>query len=314
VEALGGGSLFNIGVLYRRSLVMNGGPYGLGPSLVLARMSSATQLPREQQLLARLQTAASNVGCRSQTFVTATYIALKLHWRVIVYGLTRDRTLSCWDALTATLVGSGSQQTLHIHGPIGSDSMTQRFAAVRLGEFTASAVDQSGQNKAWFVLVDTPGDPTPTLQWVEREIGATLQANGRPAQLLPSNMFVLVAAGERPVHAQRCWLSMAAPEWSEAAGHTDVLTTPLVGYQRQLLDSQLTSALYRQRLREGQVWRGAIAVARARGLSWSQVARWLAASVDERQQGLWTANDPVANARHAISVLEALQHTAANVA
>lgn len=293
---------------------MNGGPYGLGPSLLLARMGTAAQLPREQQLLARLQTAASNVGCRSQDFVTAAYIALKLHWRVIVYGPTRDRTLSCWDALTATMVGSRSQQTLHIHGPIGSDSMTQRFAAVRLGEFTAAAVDQDGQNKAWFVLVDTPGDPTPTLQWVEREIGAMFQANGRKAETLPSNMFVLVASGERPVHTQRCWLSMVAPEWSGGAEYVDVSTTPLVGYQRQLLDSQLTSVMYRQRLRDGHVWRGAIAVARARGLSWSQLRRWLAASLDERHQGLWVANDLVANARRAISVLEALQHTAAHVA
>jgi hypothetical protein len=303
----------NIGVLYHRSVDMNGGRYGLGTSLLLARMSTAVQLPREQQLLARLQTAASDVGCRSQDFVKAVYIALKLHWRVIVHGPTRDRTLRFWDALTATMVGSGSEQTLHIHGPIGTDNMTQRFAALRLGDFTASAVDPNSQNKAWFVLVDTPGDPTLTLQWVEREIGAMLQANGRPAQTLPSNMFVMVAAGESPRHAQRCWLSVAAPEWSDTATRADV-SIPLVGYQRQLLDSQLTSAMYRQRLRGGHVWRGAIAVARARSLPWSQVGRWLAASVDERQQGLWVANEPVANARYAIDVLEALQHTAVNVA
>lgn len=293
---------------------MNGGSYGLGTSLLLARMSTAAQLPREQQLLARLQVAASDAGCRSQDFVTAAYIGLKLHWRVIVYGPTRDRTLNCLDALTATIVGLGSHQTLHIHGPIGTDRMMQRFAAIRLGEFTASAVDQNEQNKAWFVLVDTPGDPTSTLQWVEREIGATLQANGRPAGTLPANMFVLVAAGERPVQMQRCWLSLVAPEWSETTIQADMSATPLVGYQRQLLDSQLTSVVYRQRLREGHVWRGAIAVARARGLSWSQVGRWLAASVDERQQGLWVGNDPVANARRAISVLEALQHAEATAA
>ncbi len=293
---------------------MNGAAYGLGTSLLLARMNTLAQLPREQQLLARLHIAAVDVGCQSRDFVTAAFIGLKLHWRVIVYGPTRDRTLNYWDALTTTIVGSGSHQTLHIHGPIGTDGMTQRFAAIRLGEFTAAAVDQDGQNKAWFVLVDTPGDPTATLLWVEREIRATLQANGRTAHALPLNMFVLVAAGERPVSERRCWLSMRAPEWLDTTTRIDVVATPLVGYQRQLLDSQLTSVIYRQRLREGRVWRGAVAVARARGLAWGKVGRWLAASVDERQQGLWVANDPVANARCAISVMEALQHTAASVA
>ncbi len=284
----------------------------MATSLLLARMSGTAQPLREQHLLERLRGAAAT-GCQSQDVATAIYVGLKLHWWVLLCGPTRERAMRCLDALTANIVGSGSGQTLHIHGPIGVDSMAQRFAALRLGDFVATALDPAEQSKAWFVLVDTPGEPTTTLRWVEREVTATLRAHGRPGRVLPHNVFVLGAAGAAPSSPARCWLPLAAPAWADTAYIQAVPTTPPVGYQRHLLHSQLTRASYRQQLQNSEVWRQALSPAGAPNAPASRTIRWLAASFDERQQGLWVPSDPVANARKALAVLEILQRPPVDV-
>ncbi len=293
---------------------MNGGRQALATSLLLARMSGAAQPLREHHLLERLRSAAAATGCQSQDFATAVYVGLKLHWWVLVCGPVRDRAMACLDAVAATIVGPGSGQTLHIHGPLGTNTMAQRFAALRLGDFVATALDPAEQSRAWFVLVDTPGEPGTTLRWVEREVTATLRAHGRPGRVLPGNVFVLAAAGAAPGLVERCWLPLAAPAWADIGVGQPAPLTPPVGYQRHLLHSQLTRATYRQRLRDGEAWRRTSRLARARNLDPSRVARWLAASVDERQQGLWVHADPGANARKAVRVLEMLQQPSTGLA
>lgn len=282
---------------------MNGGPQALATSLLLARMSGATQPLQEQHLLERLRGAAAATGCQSQDLATAIYVGLKLHWSVLLCGPARDRAMRCLDALVGTVVGPGSGQTLHIHGPIGSNPMAQRFAAVRLGDFVATALEPAEQSKAWFVLVDSPGEPTATLRWVEREVLATLRAHGRAGRDLPSNVFVLGAAGTAPSMPPRYWLPLQAPVWGDASVGQGQQTPP-VGYQRRLLQSQLTRARYRAWLQDNGAWRQAISLARTRNLDARRVARWLAASVDEWQQGLWVQADAGANTRKAVSVLE----------
>ncbi len=281
------------------------GTRALSTSLLLARLGRvALTPPSERQLVERLLTAAGDSGCRSTDVVKAIYVGLKLHLRVCMCGAARDRTMALFEALVTTLVGPGGDQTLHLHGPIGGDEVAQRFAAIRLGDFVSTTLEAVEQGKAWFILIDTPGDPTTTLRWVEREIAATLRAIGRSEHTLPANLFILVAAGESPADPSRCWLSLPAPDWDTGYQTQIERTTPPVGYQRQLLEIQLTSAIYRQRLRGRFGWPDAGATTKVVGLAPSMVKRWLAASVDEQQRGLWVDSDPLANAYQALRVLE----------
>ncbi|HEY0734890.1 MAG TPA: hypothetical protein VGD69_08265 [Herpetosiphonaceae bacterium] len=282
------------------------GTHALSTSLLLARLGKvALTPPSEQQLVERLLVAATDVGCRSTDLVKAIYVGLKLHLRVCLYGPARDRTMALFESLVTTVVGAGSEQVLHLHGPIGGDEVAQRFAAIRIGDFVGTLIEPIEQGKAWFILIDTPGDPTTTLRWVEREVAATLRAGGRCGHMLPANLFILVSAGETPSQPQRCWLSLAAPEWGDSVYQPHVEPrVPPVGYQRQLLENQLTGPAYRSRLRRAQ---SALKLPPdVGGLSSQMARRWLAASVDDQQRGIWIASDPAANARHALEALEAL--------
>jgi hypothetical protein len=280
------------------------GTRALSTSLLLARLGKvALTPPSERQLVERLLVAASDSGCRSTDLVKAIYVGLKLHLRVCVCGPARDRTMALFDSLVTTLVGPGGDQTLHLHGPIGMDEVAQRFAAIRLGDFVGTTLEPVEQGKAWFILIDTPGDPTTTLRWVEREVAATLRATDRPDHTLPANLFILVAAGEWPADPARSWLSLAAPEWENSLQAPLERTTPPVGYQRQLLENQLTGAIYRERLR-APGWPDVATTTNLVGLAPSMVKRWLAASVDDQQRGLWVDSDPAANAYQALRVLE----------
>jgi hypothetical protein len=282
------------------------GTHALSTSLLLARLGKvALTPPSERQLLERLLVAANDIGCRSTDLIKAIYVGLKLHLRVCVYGTTRDRTMALFETLVTTVIGAGSEQALHLHGPIGGDEVAQRFAAIRIGDFVSTAIEPIEQGKAWFILIDTPGDPTATLRWVEREVAATLRAGGRSGHALPSNLFILVAAGEAPSQQQRCWLSLAAPEWDAAPPVQVKPALPPVGYQRQLLENQLTGPAYRERLRELQGWLEQPLPAAA-GLAPQMLRRWLAASIDDRRHGIWIDTDPAANAHHAISALASL--------
>ena len=292
---------------------MIGGERTLTTSLLLARINAEEQPRREHQLLERLQTAAAASGCDAPDLVTALYVCLKLHWTSIICGSARDRAMGCLEALTTTMVGAYSGQTIHIHGPIGTDAMAQRFAAVRLGDFVATALEGAEQTKAWFVLVDTPGEPTSTLRWLEREVAAVLQAHGRPAYMLPRNLFVLAVAGAWPNEPQRCWLPLAVPFGKHVAMERQVSLTPPVGYQRQLLEYQLTGQAYRRWLRRAQCETQPLASVPIGFGNTARVRRWLAASVDEHQQGLWVPANPAANIRKALAVLAALQHVPASV-
>ncbi|HEX6290471.1 MAG TPA: hypothetical protein VFZ66_14885 [Herpetosiphonaceae bacterium] len=281
------------------------GTHALSTSLLLARLGKvALTPPSERQLVERLLAAGSDIGCRSTDLVKAIYVGLKLHVRVCVCGPARDRTMALFEALVTTIVGPGTDQTLHLHGPIGGDEVAQRFAAIRLGDFVSTVLEPVEQGKAWFILIDTPGDPTITLRWVEREVAATLRANDRCGHSLPANLFILVAAGEWPAQAERCWLSLAAPAWDSGYQTHVAPTVPPVGYQRQLLESQLTGQTYRRRLRGSRA--GLSSPPDVAGLAPQIVRRWLAASVDDQQHGIWVDADPVANARSAIAALEAL--------
>lgn len=282
---------------------MDASRHALGTSLLRARLGrGATTPPSELLLLQRLQAAASDAGCRTPEIVTAVYVGLKLHLRICMYGASRDRTVALFDALTTTFVGTGSAQTLHLHGPIRDDAMAQRFAALRLGEFVTSAIDPLEQDKAWFVVVDTPGDPAATLRWVEQEFAATLRAAGRPRRVLPPNIFVLIAAGEPPTQADHCWLMLRAPEWSD--GRSVATALPPVGYQRHLLHSQLTRVAYRQRIPTASLQASLLAASETQRTK--RLLRWLAASVDEHGQGLWDATDLNMNARKALAALDEL--------
>jgi hypothetical protein len=282
------------------------GTHALSTSLLLARLGKvALTPPSEQQLVERLLVASNDIGCRSTDLVKAIYVGLKLHLRVCLYGPARDRTMALFESLVTTVIGAGSDQVLHLHGPIGGDEVAQRFAAIRIGDFVSTLIEPVEQGKAWFILIDTPGDPTTTLRWVEREVAATLCAGGRSGHMLPANLFILVSAGEAPSQPQRCWLSLAAPEWGESIYQSHVEPRiPPVGYQRQLLENQLTGPTYRSRLRRVQA---ALKLPPDLGGLSSQMARrWLAASVDDEQHGIWIDSDPTANARHALEALEAL--------
>lgn len=292
---------------------MNGGSQALATSLLLARMGAGAQSAPEQILLERLQMAGCGAAGAAPELMTAVYVGLKLHWWTVLHGPARERAMACLEAVATTFVGTGSGQTLHIHGPIGSDMMQQRFAALRLGEFVAGALEQPDRSTAWFILIDTPGDPRDTLRWVGAEVAATLRANGRPGRVLPPNIFVLAAAGAAPAQPERCWLPLAAATWGEGGASMGALRTPPVGYQRQLLHSQLDRVAYRRRLRASDAWVRADAAAWSRGPERRLVARWLAASVDERGGGLWVRSDPVANARQAVGVLHSLYGRSADV-
>lgn len=284
------------------------GTHALSTSLLLARLGKvALTPPSEQQLVQRLLVAANDIGCRSTDVVKAIYVGLKLHLRVCVYGPERDRTMALFESLVTTVIGAGSDQVLHLHGPIGGDEVAQRFAAIRIGDFVSTLIDPIEQGKAWFILIDTPGDPTTTLRWVEREVAATLRAAGRCGHMSPANLFILVSAGEAPAQSQRCWLSLSAPQWDSIYRPQIEPRVPPVGYQRQLLEHQLTGPAYRSRLRGAQA---ALKLApNSNGLSSQMAKRWLAASVDDRQHGIWIDSDLAANARYALEVLETL-HTA----
>lgn len=270
--------------------------HALSTSLVRVRLGGVAMTPpSEQQLVARLHLAASAVGCAAPDVVTAIYVGLKLHLRVCVCGPARAQTVALFEALAHTMVGPDSDQLLHLRGPVGADEMAQRFAALRLGDFISTVLDPAAQGKAWFLLIDTPGDPTPLLRWIEREIAVTAQTHGRSGHTLPPNLFVLVAAGDWPQQAERCWLALAAPAWVERPTTVLAPTLPPVGYQRQLLESQLTSAVYRRRLRASQGRLRQPVAASLTGLSPKMIGRWLAASVDAHYQSLWIASDPVTN-------------------
>ena len=277
----------------------------LSTSLLLARLGQvALTPPSERQLVERLLVAASDSGCRSTDLVKAIYVGLKLHLRVCVCGPARDRTMALFESLVTTVVGPSSEQTLHLHGPIGADEVAQRFAAIRLGDFVSTTLEAVEQGKVWFMLIDTPGDPTTTLRWVEREVAATLRATDRSDPTLPANLFILVAAGEWPADPARSWLSLAAPEWESSQQAPLERRTPPVGYQRQLLASRLTGAVYRERLRGRVNWPDVAATTNLVGLAPTMVRRWLAASVDDQQRGLWVDADLAANAYQALRVLE----------
>lgn len=276
--------------------------HALSASLVLVRLGGVAMTPpSEQQLVARLHLAASEVGCAAPDMVTAIYVGLKLHLRVSVCGPARGQTMALFEALAHTMVGPDSDQILHLRGPVGTDEMAQRFAALRLGDFVCTVLDPAAQGKAWFLLIDTPGDPSALLRWVEREIAVTAQAHGRSGHALPPNLFVLVAAGEWPQQHERCWLALAAPEWSEQSARSFAPTLPPVGYQRQLLESQLTGAVYRRRVRSGQLPLRRPVDMSLRGLSPNMIGRWLVASVDAHHQSLWLVNDPVTNVRQSVT-------------
>lgn len=275
---------------------MSGTPHAPGTSLVLARLGVAATAPlREHDVLARLHTAAGTVGCCSPDVVTAIFISLKLHLRVCVYGPARDRSMALLDALATTMVGSHSEQLLHLRGPVGRDEMAQRYAAVRLGDFVAASLDPVEQGKVWFILVDAPGDADATLQWVERELATTLRQHDRAARTLPAHLFLLVAAGERPRSVGRCWIALRTPAWNEAITPRIERTTPPVGYQRHLLRCRLTGRAYRRHLRTTGTW-----------AAHRYAARWIAASFAEDQRGLWVEDDPVANTRRALTALRIL--------
>ncbi len=285
---------------------MNGTPHALSTSLVLARLGAAATTPlREQDVLARLHAAAGTVGCCSPDMVTAIYVGLKLHLRLCVHGPARDRAMALFDALATTMVGPHSEQILHLRGPVGGDDMAQRYAALRLGDFVAAALDPLEQGKAWFILVDAPGDPDPTLRWVERELAATLRLHGRPGQLLPAQLFLLMAASEPPRVAGRCWLTMRTPAWSDTTASPFELPTPPVGYQRHLLRCQISGRAYRRQLHATGAWAAHRGEHRRQGVE-RYAARWVAASFTDDQRGLWIADDPAANARRALAVLRAL--------
>jgi hypothetical protein len=286
---------------------MNGTPHALSTSLVLARLGAAVTAPlREQDVLARLHTAARAVGCCSPDVVTAIYVGLKLHLRVCVYGPARDRSMALLDMLATTMVGPHSEQLLHLRGPVGGDHMAQRYAAMRLGDFVAAALDPVEQGKARFILVDAPGDPGSTMQWVEGELAATLQVHGRPGHLLPAHLFLLMAASERPQNAGRCWIAMRTPAWGDTIASQSESSTPPVGYQRHLLRCQITGRSYRRHLRSSDTWAMQQRGGRRRTVADRYAARWVAASYAEDQRGLWIEADPVANTRHALAVWRAL--------
>lgn len=271
--------------------------YSLSTSLVLARLGQAAVKPlSERSFLERLHVSAAEAGCMSADTVTAIYVGLKVHLPICVYGATRHRTLALFEALMTTIVGTDNDQTLHLRTPGTDDSMSQRYAAVRLNEFICNVVEPSAQGKAWFLLIDAPGEADAMLRWVMDEITTTLQLCHYPSRMFPPNLFVLVAAETPPSRLEQDWLSLPAPVWCAAAPKTPALALPPVGYQRLLLDYQI--AVPTSPVSHTSADRNARAVACA-----DLRQRWLAASIDAQQRGLWVRDDLVANTRRALAVL-----------
>lgn len=276
---------------------MNGMSHPLTTSLLAARMGHGAVTPlTEHQFVDRLRTAVSDRHSRLQELVTAIYVGLKLQMTVCVSGSSRERTAQLFDAVAGAIVGAQSDQTLRLRGPVGNDAVGQRFMALRLGEFVSAAADGLNGDSVWFLIAETAGDPAPMLRWMEREVRATMRANGS-TKPRPGNLFVLVAANEPPSGPDGRWLSLAAPFYGDAPVRSGGGTLPPVGYQRCLLDHLLTPSVYRRRLRS-------IGQAGARG---RLARRWLAASVDDQGRGLWAQSDVIKNAREALGALERLQ-------
>jgi len=281
----------------------------------------ATTPPGEQQLLERLRAAASEAGCRAPDVVTSVYIGLKIGMRICVCGAAPGAAQALVEAVVATLVGLDSEQVLRLHGPLAGrpsalpdrpEDVTRRYAAVRLNEFVAAAVDPLAQGKAWFVVAEAADQAGALARWLDHELRTALRSAG--VRSAP-NLFVLLAAHEgpsgrpgsaegaaalpgRPVppHVERGWLCVPLRRFKRPTTQRAAAVPP-VGYQRQLLDSLLTGPLYRKllraqppRLRYG---------ARRGGLA----RRWLAASRDAAGRGLWRPS-PAANARRALLALE----------
>lgn len=279
---------------------MNDLSHALSVSLARARLSATATLPlQEQDVLARLHAAAGALGYDVADVMTTLFVGIKLHLRMALYGPARDHSMTLLETLAATMVGPDSDQVLHVHGPPGQTEMLQRYAAVRIGDFIATLCEPAEQGKAWFLLVDAPGDPEPTLAWLDREVTTALRACGQSGATLPSNLFVLAAVGARPARLRRCWIALPTPARTTTVESGAAPALPPVGYQRHLLHWQLTGARYRRRLR---TWPALGRLARRSTHSW--LARWLAASVDEQLRGLWVPDDPEANLRCALAALE----------
>lgn len=263
-----------------------------GTSLVLGRWGRAATTPSgEQQLLQRLRAAASDAGCRAPDVVTSVYVGLKLGLRLCVYGSAPGGTQALVEALAATVVGADSEQVLRLHGPV-AEGMARRYAAVRLNEFVAAAVDPLAQGKAWFVVADTPGEAGVMGRWLDHELCTALCSAG--ARAAP-NMFVLLAAGEVPACVERGWLCVPLRRFKQAPVRR-VAAVPPVGYQRHLLDNRLTGPVYRRLLRSEPRRR----IRRTRRDS--LFMRWLAASRDAQGRGLWRSA-PDTNTRRALLAL-----------
>lgn len=283
-----------------------------GPSLVLGRWGrAATTPPGEQQLLERLQAAASDAGCRAPDVVTSVYVGLKLGRRICVYSSAAAGAKALVESVAATIVGADSEQILRLHGPL-PEGVTRRYAAVRLNEFVAAAVDSLAQDKAWFIVADSPRDAGELASWLDRELHTALRSAGARSA---SNLFVLLAAGAKPTTPPerptgpmpapgralppllgRSWLGVPLRRFKQPATPR-VASVPPVGYQRQLLQSLLTGPLYRKLLRAAPP-RPRHTLRRA-----SLARRWLAASVDTAGRGLWRSS-PATNARRALLALE----------
>ena len=164
-----------------------------GTSLMLGRWGKvATTPPGEQQLLERLRAAASEAGCRAPDVVTSVFVGLKIGLRICVYGSVPGGAAALIEAIAATIVGMDSEQVLRLHGPI-AEGVTRRYAAVRLNEFVAAAVDPLAQGKAWFVVANSPADAGDLTRWLDHELRTALRSAG--ARSAP-NLFVLLAINE----------------------------------------------------------------------------------------------------------------------
>jgi hypothetical protein len=281
--------------------MVNNSTHALSTSLLRARLGQVAMLPStEQQLVERLCNGVRAMGYPHTDLVRALYIGLKLRWGICLHGAPVEQTLPVLETFAATLVGTGSEQVVKLQAPRADDAVMRRFGALRINELVGCALDPAQGSKAWLLLLHGE-DAKTLLAWAQHEIAATIGVGAQRRDRWPNNLFVLAAAPSCHVRGLRHWLALRAARWTPPTTVSLQTAVPPVGYQRQMVAGRLCGSAYLHWLRGAQRASAAWGAAVPSKL----VSRWLAAAVDAQGRGLWVADDPDANAQHALAALHA---------
>lgn len=279
---------------------MNDAVYQLHTSLLRARLSTTAPSPLTEHQFVEYVCAMVGVP----DLARAVYVGLKAQFAVCVHGVPVAQSMALADAFAAAVVGANSEQIVKVPFPASDDHVARRFAAMRLAEVVASALDEAQRDKMFFVLVH--GDDGKALMaWVRSEITSTLHAETADHDAWPRNLVVLGAAHSVPARLLRPWLALRAPAPMPATEPQSALVPP-VGYQRQFIANRLHAASVPWQWGTGMLLAEPDASVPP-AVAW----RWLAAATDKQGHGLWLFDDPHGNAEQALAALHSFTASAA---